>query len=114
MHLLAAKPGTISDGSAAVDLGQTAGEIVVLSSADTELACLAAAQARLGAGAPSLRLANLLQLGHNLSVDLYLDRVVQGARLVIRSVPSHRARWSPRPAVGPSSTAPAGGATTAP
>ncbi len=83
MHLLAAKPGTISDGSTAVDLGQTPGEIVILSSADTELACLSAAQSRLGEGAPSLRLANLLQLGHNLSVDLYLDQVIQHARLVI-------------------------------
>ncbi len=83
MHLLAAKPGAISDGSAAVDLGQTAGEIVILSSADTELASLAAAQSRRGDAAPSLRLANLLQLGHNLSVDLYIERVVQHARLVI-------------------------------
>jgi cobaltochelatase CobN len=83
MHLLAAKPGSISDGGAALDLGQAPGDIVILSSADTELACLAAAQSRLGAEAPSLRLANLLQLGHNLSVDLYLDRVVRHARLVI-------------------------------
>lgn len=66
MHLLAAKPGLISDGSAAVDLGQTAGEIVFLSAAYSELACLAAAQGRMDEGAPSLRLASLLQLGHNL------------------------------------------------
>src|SRR5262249_3490516 len=59
------------------------GDIVFLSAADTELACLAAAQAGRGAEAPSLRLANLLQLGHNLSVDLYLDQVVRQARLVI-------------------------------
>ncbi len=83
MHLLAAKPGVISDGSIAVDLGQTPGEIVFLSSADTELACLAAAQSRTGPAAPSLRLANLLQLGHNLSVDLYIEQVVQQAKLVI-------------------------------
>ncbi|HEX7200173.1 MAG TPA: cobaltochelatase subunit CobN, partial [Dongiaceae bacterium] len=83
MHLLAAKPGSISDGSEAIDLGQAPGDIVFLSSADTELACLAAAQDRLGASVPSLRLANLMQLGHNLSVDLYLERVVRHARLVI-------------------------------
>ena len=35
MHLLAAKPGTISDGREAVDLGQTPGDIVYLSAADT-------------------------------------------------------------------------------
>ena len=60
MHLLATEPGTIADGSAAVDLGQTPGDILVLASADTEIALLAAAQARRRAEeprAPSLRLA---------------------------------------------------------
>ncbi|WP_374310395.1 cobaltochelatase subunit CobN [Dongia sp.] len=83
MHLLAAKPGTISDGNEAVDLGQTPAEIVVLSAADTELAALAAAHAALPEPKPSLRLANLLQLQHNMSVDLYVDQVVAGAKLVV-------------------------------
>jgi len=83
MHLLAAKPGAIADGSEAVDLGQTPGDIVFLSAADTELGGLAAAQARLGSAPPTLRLANLLFLGHNLSVDAYIDAVVARARLVI-------------------------------
>lgn len=93
MHLLAAKPGLISDGSAAVDLGQTPGEIVFLSAADSELACLAAAQARMSEGAPSLRLANLLQLGHNLSVDLYLKKVAGRARLVILRLLGGQRYW---------------------
>ena len=38
MHLLAAQPGVVSDGSEAIDLGQSPGDIVVLSAADTELA----------------------------------------------------------------------------
>ena len=46
MHLLATEPGVITDGTAAIDLGQTSGEIVVLASADTEMALLADAQAR--------------------------------------------------------------------
>jgi len=72
MHLLAAKPGQIADGSEAIDLGQTPGEIVVLSAADSELACLSRAYARLPEPKPSLRLANLLQLSHHLSVDAYV------------------------------------------
>jgi cobaltochelatase CobN len=83
VHLLAAKPGAISDGSEAVDLGQTPGDIVILSAADTELAALAQAQAALPASVPSLRLANLLFLGHNLSVDKYVEEIVRHARLVI-------------------------------
>ena len=53
MHLLATMPGTIADGSAAVDLAQTPGDIVVLSSADTETRAAgggAAAAARDGPG----------------------------------------------------------------
>src|SRR5215468_4693627 len=73
----------MSDGSEAVDLGQTPGDIIFFSAADTELACLAQAQAALPPGAPSLRLASLLFLTHNLSVDKYVDDVVQHAPLVV-------------------------------
>jgi cobaltochelatase CobN len=83
MHLLAATPGTIADGSQAIDLGQTPGELVILSAADTELAALAAANARLRQPRASLRLADLKQLGHNLSVDLYVEGVARRAKLVI-------------------------------
>src|SRR5574340_1101406 len=43
MHLLATEPGIIADGSSAIDLAQTPGDIIVLASADTEIALLAAA-----------------------------------------------------------------------
>ena len=82
MHLLAVQPGDISDGSEAVDLGQTAGDIVVLSAADSDLASLVAARKTLGADFPELRLANFLQLQHNLSVDLYVENVIETARFV--------------------------------
>jgi len=89
MHLLATKPGTIADGATAVDLAQSPAEIVFLSAADSEIACLAAAQRQLvGAMSdwPSLRLANLMRLGHNYSVDLYAERMITPARLVIARV----------------------------
>ena len=93
MHLLAAQPGAIEDGGDAVDLGQSPGDIVLLSAADTELACFAQAHARLGADAPTLRLANLMQLGHNLSVDRYAEQVVAGARLVIVRLLGGESYW---------------------
>jgi cobaltochelatase CobN len=95
MHLLAAEPGVIADGSAAVDLAQTSGEIVVLASADTEIALLAAAQAgrrRRDPQAPSLRLAPIMRLGHNFSVDLYMEQVAQ-ARLVIARLLGGSGYW---------------------
>ena len=97
MHLLAAQPGTITDGSEAVDLGQSPGDVVILSAAESELACLASAQTGLHAEfdgtIPSLRLASLLQLGHNMSVDLYLDDVVSHARFIIVRVLGGRGYW---------------------
>ena len=93
MHLLAALPGTVSDGSEAVDLQQTPGDILVLSAADSEIACVAEAQRRLGDGAPSLRLASLLRLRHNYSVDLMLDQVAAHARLVVARVLGGSGYW---------------------
>jgi cobaltochelatase CobN len=93
LHLLKAQAATPEDAGEAIDLAQTPGDIVVLSAADTELACLAAAQARRPEGAPSLRLANLLQLGHPMSVDLYVERVVARARLVVLRLLGGRSYW---------------------
>ena len=94
MHLLAATPGEISDGSEAIDLGQSPGEIVILSFADSELASFSSAYAEINEGSPSLRLANLLNLGHNMSVDLYVEKVIVFAKLVIVRLLGGRAYWS--------------------
>ena len=84
MHLLAAKPGGISDGSEAVDLGQSSGDIVILSAADTDLLMISAARQRQEAdNAPTLRLANLMNLSHNMSVDLYVSDIISKAKFVI-------------------------------
>ncbi len=91
MHLLVAEPGKIDD-TEAVDLGQSQGDVVVLTAADTEIAALAAARTRQGEG-PSLRLANLGRLQHNLSVDIHVDAVVASAKLVVVRLLGGRAYW---------------------
>ena len=48
MHLLAAQAGAIQQDGEAIDLGQTPGDIVFASSADSELAQLAGAADRAG------------------------------------------------------------------
>ncbi len=94
MHLLNARSASVPEAGEAIDLGQTPGDIVILSAADTELACLAAAQALGPEGAPSLRLANLLQLGHPLSVDHYVEQVIGRARLVVLRLLGGRSYWA--------------------
>ena len=93
MHLLKAQPGVVADGSEAVDLGQAPGDIVVLSAADTEIASLAAARGMLGEAFPSVRLANLMQLSHNASVDLYCEEIIEKARLVIVRLLGGKSYW---------------------
>ncbi|WP_340313907.1 cobaltochelatase subunit CobN [Rhizorhabdus argentea] len=93
MHLLAATPGTVSNGDEAIDLAQSPGEIVFLTVADSELACFAQAAGMLGEGAPTIRLANLLQLKHPYSVDLYVEKVIAQARFVCVMLLGGKAYW---------------------
>ncbi len=83
MHLLAGDVAGIEDGEMAVDLEQPAGDIIVLSAADTEIAALSTAARARPAGAPTLRFANLGRLSHPMSVDLYLEKTVATAKLVV-------------------------------
>ncbi len=83
MHLLKGQPRTITGEAEPVDLGQSPGDIVILSAADTEISGLAAARRALGAEFPSVRLANWMALAHPYSVDLYGESVLQRAKLVV-------------------------------
>ena len=83
MHVLATRPGGYAAGDGVVDLRQTPADVVILSAADTDLLSLAAAAEGLPDSYPTLRLASLLALRSNASVDLYFDSVLTRARLVI-------------------------------
>jgi cobaltochelatase CobN len=92
MHLLAAEPGAISDGTVPVDPGQTPADIVFLSAADTELALLAEARAAMP-DPPSLRLLNLAHLRHPMSVDLHLEACATRSRLVVARLLGGAGYW---------------------
>ncbi|MFT3931080.1 MAG: cobaltochelatase subunit CobN [Spongiibacteraceae bacterium] len=84
MHLLATRPGGIVDDAAGfIRVEQDPADIVILTSADTTLALLAAAHTKLPADFPSVRLCNLLYLRQPASVDLYIDEVLRHARVII-------------------------------
>jgi len=93
MHLLAATPGAISDGSEPVDLGQTPADVVIISAADTELAALSEARAAMDTP-PSLRLANMMHLQHPMSVDLHLDACAIKSELVIARILGGAGYWT--------------------
>ncbi|PQA78227.1 cobaltochelatase subunit CobN [Rhodoferax sp. TS-BS-61-7] len=85
MHLLSTRPGGhVEDGGqGVVRVEQTRGDIVVLSAADTTLSLLADAAQQLPEGFPSVRLANLMWLRQPASADMYVDDVLQHARVVV-------------------------------
>ena len=93
MHLLKGQPRGLNAGAEPVDLEQSPGDIVILSAADTEISGLAAARRSLGEAFPSVRLANWMQLGHPYSVDLYGEKVLAHARLVVLRLLGGASYW---------------------
>ena len=92
MHLLATTSGVIDGAAEAVDLKQQPADIVVLTAADSEIATLARARDRVPG--PSLRLANLMQLQHNLSVDLYVEKTLAKTKLIVLRLLGGASYWS--------------------
>lgn len=94
MHILQAQTRRIDDGEEAVDLGQSPGDIVILTAADTEISGFAAARAQLDEAFPSVRIANLMALSHPYSVDLYVENTLASAKLVVVRLLGGRGYWS--------------------
>ncbi len=94
MHLLAAESAAVSDGSEPVDPDQTPADIIVLSAADTELACLEFANRTANGGSGFLRLAQLSWLSHPFSVDLYIEKTALRSRLVVVRALGGLSYWS--------------------
>ncbi|MEP0520738.1 MAG: cobaltochelatase subunit CobN [Hyphomicrobiales bacterium] len=94
MHILQAQTRRIDDGEEAVDLGQSPGDIVILTAADTEISGFAAARAQLDDTFPSVRIANLMALSHPYSVDLYVETTLASAKLVVVRLLGGRGYWS--------------------
>ncbi|MGV3551990.1 cobaltochelatase subunit CobN [Rhizobium sp.] len=80
MHLLLAQKGSISEGDEAFDLGQSQGDILFLSAADTEIASVAAFANR---GDLRWRLVNLASLKHPMSIDMWIDKTARHAKLIV-------------------------------
>ncbi len=97
MHLLKIdESGALYESDEAVDLGQPGGDIVVLTSADTEVALLVAAVRSCHQVGQTLdvRIANYLSLTHPYSVDLYIQNTIAAAKLVVVRLLGGTAYWS--------------------
>lgn len=86
MHLLAAKPGGFSDEQGIIDLQQSPGDLVILSSQDTSLGLLAEITDHLEPAYPQVRLANLINLLKPVAYDLYQQSVLRHAKVIVVSL----------------------------
>jgi len=93
MHLLRTQPGGFVPDDSIADLGQTPAELVILCSGDSHLALLAETAQQLPYDYPSLRLANPMQVQNHASVDLYVDEVLQHAKVILISLHGGIGYW---------------------
>ncbi len=93
MHLLPRDLHGLDDAGAAVDLGQTPADLVFLSFSDSELGLLSRVHER-DAASPSLRCAQLAQLKHPFSVDLYVESVTRHAKAVVVRLLGGKDYWA--------------------
>jgi cobaltochelatase CobN len=93
MHLPPRDLHRLDEGEAAIDLEQTPAEVVFLSFSDSELRLLAALREQRGEGGASLRCASIARLKHPFSVDLYFEKVVSHARLVVARLLGGKDYW---------------------
>jgi cobaltochelatase CobN len=75
-------------------LEQTPAPIVFLTSADTDIQTLAAAVPKLPTTFPALRVANLLQLQQQVSIDDYVEKVLEFAQVIILRLLGGRSYWA--------------------
>ena len=86
MHLLLAQQGSVTDTDEAVDLGQSPADLIFLSAADTELSSMASAREMFENAVLSVRVANIMQLSHPMSMDVYAEQTVAKSKLLIARV----------------------------
>ena len=95
MHRLAATPGGWNpQAEGVIFLEQTPAPLVFLTAADTDIQTLAAAVPKLPPGFPALRVANLLQLQQQLTIDTYAESVLEQAQVIVLRLLGGRSYWS--------------------
>ncbi|WP_250122476.1 cobaltochelatase subunit CobN [Chroococcidiopsis sp. CCMEE 29] len=95
MHRINATPGGWTpQAEGVIFLKQTPAPLVFLTAADTDIQTLAAAVAKLPNNFPAVRVANLLQLQQQLTIDTYAEDILEQAQVIILRLLGGRSYWS--------------------
>ncbi|MEG3175491.1 cobaltochelatase subunit CobN [Sphingomonas sp. RB3P16] len=93
MHVVFRESHGLEESATPRDLGQDAADLVLLSFSDSDLGAFAAGWRAGGTAMPSLRLANLAELTHPLSVDTYVERTLGAAKGILIRLIGGTAYW---------------------
>ncbi len=93
MHVVFRESRGLEETATPRDIGQDPADLVVLSFSDSDLAAFASGWRRGQASLPSLRLANLAELRHPLSVDTYIERTLSHARGILVRLIGGESYW---------------------
>ncbi|SFO37216.1 cobaltochelatase CobN subunit [Bradyrhizobium sp. Ghvi] len=93
MHVVFRESRGLEETATPRDLGQDPADLVVLSYSDSDLAAFAAGWRRGRTSLPSLRLANLAELRHPLSVDTYIERTLAHAHGILVRLIGGESYW---------------------
>ncbi|RCJ30963.1 cobaltochelatase subunit CobN [Nostoc minutum NIES-26] len=94
MHRISATSGGWNQSEGLVFLEQTPAPFVFITAADTDIQTLAVAVPRLPETFPALRVANLLQLQQQISIDSYGEQVLEFAQVIILRLLGGRSYWA--------------------
>jgi cobaltochelatase CobN len=94
MHVVFRESRGLEETATPRDIGQDPADLVVLSYSDSDLAAFAAGWRRGRNSLPSLRLANLAELRHPLSVDTYIERTLSQARGILVRLIGGESYWA--------------------
>ncbi|MCM0594458.1 MAG: cobaltochelatase subunit CobN [Gloeotrichia echinulata DEX184] len=94
MHRINATSGGWNQSENLIFLEQTPAPFVLITAADTDIQTLAAAVPKLPATFPTFRVANLLQLQQQISIDTYGEQVLELAQVIILRLIGGRSYWA--------------------
>ncbi|WP_143046356.1 cobaltochelatase subunit CobN [Trichormus sp. NMC-1] len=93
MHRISATPGGWNQSEGLIFLEQTPSPFVLITAADTDIQTLAAVVTKLPAQFPQIRVANLLQLQQQISIDAYAEQVLESAQVIVLRLIGGSSYW---------------------
>ncbi|BAZ84176.1 cobaltochelatase subunit CobN [Dolichospermum compactum] len=94
MHRISATPGGLNQSEGLFFLEQTPAPFVLITAADTDIQTLAAVVPKLPSQFPEIRVANLLQLQQQVSIDDYGEQVLESAQVIVLRLIGGSSYWA--------------------